>query len=107
MTDAIAAYGSAVRLTERPEDSRDSPPSWNTSGTEVVFSAGYESAAPHNYITSADNNPAVRDLGFGKDPAWSPVAREAVIVFNGPDLAGQNPGLYAMSSSGDGRDRYA
>lgn len=87
-----------------PEDSRDSPPSWDASGTRLVYSTAFINQWPHIWVTTADTNTGTRDLGFGKDPAWRP--GYDLIVFNGPDTGGQNPGLRAMRASGDGSDRY-
>jgi serine/threonine-protein kinase len=100
----MSAAGGAEQFGPNPEDSRDSPPTWDTTGTQIAFSTGFGNSSPHIYVTTADSNTDVRDLGIGKDPAWRP--RDSVIVFNGPNNAGQDPGLRAMSASGDGSDRW-
>lgn len=87
-----------------PEDSKDSPPSWDATGTRLVYSTAFDGQSPHVWVTTADTNTSARDLGIGKDPAWRP--GDDLIVFNGPDPSGQNPGLRAMRASGDGSDRY-
>jgi serine/threonine-protein kinase len=101
----LTVWGEPVRLGSYPEDSKDSPPSWNSSSTELAYSTSRGNESAHIFVTSLNNNNAVRDLGFGKDPAWR--LRDDMIVFNGPDGAGQNPGLRAMKASGNGSDRYA
>lgn len=100
----LSAAGGPEQFGPNPEDSRDSPPTWDTTGTQIAFSTGFGNASPHIYVTTADSNTDVRDLGIGKDPAWRP--RDSVIVFNGPNSAGQDPGLRAMSANGDGSDRW-
>ena len=96
--------GSGEAYGPNPEDSKDSPPSWDSSGTRLAYSTAFDGQSPHVWITTADTNTSARDLGIGKDPAWRP--DDDLIVFNGPDIGGQNPGLHAMRASGDGLDRY-
>jgi Tol biopolymer transport system component len=104
-TGGFTSLGGAVRYGLNPEDSRDSPPSWDFSGSQIAYSTSRGNQAAHIYVAPAVANSAGRDLGFGKDPAWRP--GYDLLVFNGPDMAGQGPGLRAMSASGDGSDRYA
>jgi TolB protein len=97
----LTTFRQPVRWSPNPEDSRDSPPSWNPSGTQLVYSTLRGEDAPRLYITDASMG--VRDMGLGKDPAWSP--NGDVIVFQGPDAAG-NPGLRAMTPTNNGADRW-
>jgi Tol biopolymer transport system component len=50
-------------------------------------------------VTSADGSHQSRELRIGKDPAWHPW--QDLIVFNGVDDSGQNPGLWMMASDGN------
>jgi hypothetical protein len=100
----LSVLGSAERYGAYPEDSRDSPPSWDGSGTQIAYSTSRGNEAARIYVAAAGANSVGRDLGFGKDPAWRP--GYDLLVFNGPDMAGQEPGLRAMRASGDGSDRF-
>jgi Tol biopolymer transport system component len=69
----------------------------------LAYSASFNNGPPHVYVTAADANMQTTDLKVGKDPAWHP--RQDLLVFNGFDLDGSNPGLKVMSADGDGSDR--
>ena len=101
MGDGFVPAGGAQRYSSAVEDSRDGPPTWNASGTQVAFGRG--SVPSHIFVTSADTNTDATDLRDGKDPAWNP--RQDVLVFNGPDISGSNPGLYVMRLDQGGNDR--
>jgi Tol biopolymer transport system component len=101
----LSVYGNAEQYGPNNQDGRDSPPSWNVTGTQIAYSRPFDSGYPRIYVTSADSNLDARDLGFGRDPAWMPGAD--LIVFNGPNTVGQNPGLWAMGLDASGNDRFA
>lgn len=94
---------SPIRFTANAEDSRDGPPSWNNRSTLLAYSASFNNGPPHVYVTTADANMQTTDLKVGKDPTWHPF--QDLLVFNGFDLDGSNPGLKVMSADGDGSDR--
>jgi serine/threonine-protein kinase len=89
------------RFGPNPEDSKDGPASWNPTGFHLAYSTAGTPAKI--YVTTADDDTSALALGDGKDPAWSPDG--SVLVFNGPDMSGANPGLRAMAPNGNGGDR--
>ena len=88
----------SVRYSEAVEDSRDAPPSWSPDSSRLIFSSTRGGDAYRLYLTSADGNIAVTDLGFGKDPAWHPTAN--LIVYNEP-----GEGLVQIQPDGTGRQQ--
>ena len=98
-------YGSGIRYSPSPEDSHESPSSWDYTGSRLAYATAFVNQPSHIWITSADDNTSAQDLGFGKDPAWRP--GDDLIVYNGPDAAGQNPGLRVMRANNDVSARYA
>ena len=97
------AFGSPIRYSADPEDSRDGPPSWNLRSTQLAYSTRFAGQPDRIYITSADADTSAANLGDGKDPAWHP--RLDLLAYNGPDQAGQDPGLWTMQSNGTARSR--
>jgi len=94
----------SVRYSDAVEDSRDSAPAWSSQGDRLVYSSTrFGDGRYRLYLTSADDNPSSIDLGYGKDPAWHPW--QDLLVFNGPDADGANPGLWVMQPEGGGRRR--
>jgi hypothetical protein len=100
----LRVSGTPVQYGPNNQDGLDSPVSWDATGTQIAYSRSFDSGYPRIYVTSADANLDARELGFGRDPAWMPGAD--LIVFNGPNTVGQNPGLWAMGTGGSGNDRF-
>ncbi len=104
--DLQAAFGPgdwAGRLTETAEDARDAPPSWSPDTTQIVYSSARTGAGrPRIYVRTLSSGEEI-DLGLGKDPAWEPGGNR--IVYNGFDELGENPGLYRIEATGQGRVR--
>ena len=102
--DLQAAFGPgdwAGRLTETAEDARDAPPSWSPDTTQIVYSSARTGAGrPRIYVRTLSSGEEI-DLGLGKDPAWEPGGNR--IVYNGFDELGENPGLYRIEATGQGR----
>ncbi len=96
-------YGAErVRLTSFVEDARDSAPSWNPQGDRIAYgSTNFGDGRSRIYLTWADGTRNTAELGLGKDPAWHPV--QDLIVFNGADETGNNPGLWLMRTDGTER----
>jgi eukaryotic-like serine/threonine-protein kinase len=86
----------SVRYSDTVEDGRDAPPSWSPDSSRLIFSSTRGGNAYRLYVTPADGNISVTDLGFGKDPAWHPT--QNLIVYNAP-----GEGLWQMLP--DGTDR--
>lgn len=94
--------GERVRYTNFVEDSRDSAPSWNPQGDRLAYaSTSFGDGRSRIYLTWADGNRNTEELGLGKDPAWHP--NQDLLVFNGVDESGNNPGLWLMRTDGTGR----
>lgn len=93
----------SVHYSANPEDSRDGPPSWNWSSSQLAYGSTRSadpSVAHHLYITSADADPGSEDHGYGKDPAWQPNSNW--LVYNGPENSGAGPtGLWLMRANGE------
>lgn len=93
-----------VRFTEYAEDARDAPPSWSPEGDRLAFtSTSYGDGRYRIYVTGANGDLQADTLGYGKDPAWHPW--QDLLVFNGTDETGNQPGLWLMRSDGSGRTR--
>jgi hypothetical protein len=92
----------SLRYSESPDDSRDSPPTWSPSGDRLAYSSAGGDNRYRLYVTSADDNPGALNLGYGKDPAWHPWLD--LIVVNGTDDQGANPGLWVVQADGSGRN---
>lgn len=91
-----------IRLTSFVEDARDSAPSWNPQGDRLAYgSMNFGDGRSRVYLTWADGTRDTAELGLGKDPAWHP--SEDLIVFNGTDETGNNPGLWIMRTDGTER----
>jgi Tol biopolymer transport system component len=101
--NGLAPAGGGERYSPNPEDSRDSPPSWESSNARLAYNTGFADQAARIFITSASADMGATDMGYGKDPAWRP--NSDVIVFNGPDDTGQNVGFQWMTPNNNGADR--
>lgn len=94
----------SLRFSEYSEDARDAPPSWSSEGDRLAFtSTSFGDDRYRIYVTSANGDLESATLGYGKDPAWHPW--QDLLVFNGTDETGNNPGLWLMRSDGSGRTR--
>lgn len=91
-----------VRYTTEEDDARDAPPSWNLSGSRLVFASGNESGSTL-YSTSSDDSGERSQLTQGFTPAWSWSANW--IAYNGTDESGQEQGLWVIRPDGSGRLR--
>jgi serine/threonine protein kinase/Tol biopolymer transport system component len=93
-----------IRVTSYVEDARDAAPSWNPQGDRLAYgSKNFGDERSRIYLTWADGNRDTVELGLGKDPAWHPV--QDLIVYNGTDETGNNPGLWLMRTDGTERVR--
>ena len=93
-----------IRYSSFVEDARDSPPRWNPQSDRLVYASdNFGDGRSRIYLTWADGTRSTVELGLGKDPAWHP--REDVLVFNGTDETGNNPGLWTMRTDGTDRKR--
>jgi serine/threonine protein kinase/Tol biopolymer transport system component len=102
LANGITPADRAVRLSSFVEDARDSAPSWNPQGDRLAYaSTNFGDGRSRIYLTWADGNRNTVELGLGKDPAWHP--DRDMIVFNGSDETGNNPGLWIMQTDGASR----
>jgi serine/threonine-protein kinase len=89
----------SILFTRFTEDSRDSPPAWNSEGNRLVFASTNDADRRSRiYATWADGQANPTMLNFGQSPAWN--WNTDTIVFNGADPNGQRPGLWLMGSDG-------
>ena len=94
----------SLRYTEYAEDARDAPPSWSPQSDRLAFtSTSFGDGRYRIYVTGANDDLRVETLGYGKDPAWHPW--QDMLVFNGTDETGNQPGLWLMRPDGSGRSR--
>lgn len=91
-----------TRYSRQDGDSADSPPSWNSQGTRLVF-ANADEGGSRIFATAADGEEERTLLVPGLAPAWSWSANW--IAYNGVDDGGNQPGLWVMRSDGSGRLR--
>jgi serine/threonine-protein kinase len=86
-------------LTRNMGDAVDSPPSWSGDGRELVFaSVNPADQRSRIYTVIADGRDTPQGLRPGISPAWNPAAD--LIVYNGTDDQGQQPGLWLMRTDG-------
>lgn len=104
LNSGLSPLDRSVKYTQFVEDAKDSPPSWSPQGDRLVFaSTSYGDGRSRVYVTNADGDQEATTLGYGKDPAWHP--SQELIVYNGTDETGNNPGLWLMRPDGNGRTR--
>ncbi len=99
--DNLSPDERSLRYTDSVDDSRDSPPAWSPNGDRLAYGSAGGDNRYRLYVTSADENPGAVNLGYGKDPAWHPWLN--LIVANGTDDQGANPGLWLVQADGSGR----
>jgi Tol biopolymer transport system component len=89
------------RYTGAVEDARESPPRWNPTGSQLVFSSTDSGDNKSRlYLVAADYDPSTkRDLGLGEDPVWSPDG--STILYRNTGETGNTPGLvlYSMATN--------
>lgn len=94
----------SVRYSEAPEDARDAPPTWSPTGDRLAYaSTSFGDGRSRIYVVGADGSQASVSLGLGKDPSWHPF--QDLLVINGTDEAGNQPGLWLVRVDGQGRSR--
>ncbi len=93
-TDSFNRYTGAI------EDSADSPPRWNATTNQLVFSSKDNGdPKPRIFITTASfDDTSKREIGRGEDPAWSP--NGTLIAYRFTGATGNDPGLWLMDSNG-------
>lgn len=89
----------SLLYTQEPGDASDSPPTWNQSGTRLIFARTDPATGRSRIMTMpADGNAAPQEITLGKTPAWS--WANDLVAYNGVDTNGANPGLYLMRADG-------
>lgn len=100
---ALPADARGERLTTAPEDARDAPPSWNSSGRRLAYGSTAGDGRARIYTADGAGSGDSTSLALGQAPAWRPVGD--IIVYNGVDDAGGSPGLWLMSGAGGERNQ--
>ncbi len=89
----------AMIYTRGIGDAVDSPPSWSSDGSRLLFaSVDPVDKRSRIYSVAADGRDTPLLLRPGLSPAWNPVSD--LIVYNGADDTGQQPGLWLMQPNG-------
>lgn len=86
-------------------DAKESPPSWNPQGDQLVFaSVNPEDMRSSVFTLRIDGENQPKRLSYGLSPNWSWALNR--IVWNGVDETGQQPGLWIMAPDGSDAVRF-
>jgi serine/threonine-protein kinase len=89
----------SILYTQSAGDSRDSPPTWNQEGSQLLF-AGVDlnTGRSRIYALPAEGGAEPNFVVDGQSPAWNWALDR--IAYNGADENGQSPGLWSMRPDG-------
>lgn len=105
--------GKATQLASEPLPGHGycGSPDWSFDGKRIVFDATPGKEFDKTFIVATDfpgmEQRKFVDLGRGNCPTWSPDAKEIALRLNPGAIAGAEPGIWIMNSSGKERRRLA
>jgi serine/threonine protein kinase/Tol biopolymer transport system component len=92
----------SIQYTYHGEDSEQSPPSWNPTGTQLIYASTVSADRVFRvYYTVANGKGDYTWSADGREPSWHPT--DNLVVYKGADDTGQRPGLWLMTGAGDNR----